>query len=545
MIRCRCMSDYAAATMHFSGIDALLSADQPAAAAGTRVSPQHPAIDDGTRLPEALMESDLFFTSAVELAQLIRAKQISAREVVEVVLRNIDAANQQTNAFTEITHELALRSAARCDAALSRGEVLGPLHGIPVGIKDLFDFRAGVRNTFGSLPLADFVPDFTAEYVRRLESAGALVVGKTNAPEFGHKGITDNFVSGATSTPFNLSRNSGGSSGGSAAAVADGLVPLAQGTDGGGSLRIPSSWCGTFGFKPSFGRVPDLARPDSAASTSPFISTGPVARSVADAALMMSVMAGPHPRDPYSLPADIQDWTIDEARASDGLAGKRIAFSADLDAFPVQSEVAALVTRAARVLQGCGAQVDELRIAWPADQFELSSLWLRITGSMYISALEFIRGLGIDLIRDHLDVLTPAFRDMVLNAQTFTTEGVLQDKMLRTMVQDAVQDVFDDYDFIASSTLALPAVPNGPKGETLGPREVNGVTVDPSIGWCLTYPFNYTGNPAASVPCGLTADGLPVGLQLVGRQHADLDVLAACANFEAAAPWLHTYPKNR
>jgi amidase/aspartyl-tRNA(Asn)/glutamyl-tRNA(Gln) amidotransferase subunit A len=222
-----------------------------------------------------------------------------------------------------------------------------------------------------------------------------------------------------------------------------------------------------------------------------------------------------------------------------------VAFSADLNAFPVQPEVAAVVTKAASVLEECGAQVEELKIEWPTDQFSMSSLWLRITGMMYLSALEGIKTYGVDLVADHSNVLTPAFRDMLLAAQSLTTADVLADRMLRTAVQDAVQNVFDDYDFIASATLALPAVPNGRKGETPGPVEVNGVAVDPSIGWCLTYPFNFTGNPAASLPCGLTVEGLPVGLQLVGRQHADLDLLAACAAFESAAPWTSTYPKNR
>jgi amidase/aspartyl-tRNA(Asn)/glutamyl-tRNA(Gln) amidotransferase subunit A len=485
---------------------------------------------------------ELFFTSATDLARRIKDREFSASEVADNFLRRIDDLNHETNSFTEVTHDLAIETAKRCDEAAARGTSLGPLHGVPVGIKDLFDFRAGVRNTFGSLPLKDFVPAKTTEYIQRLEKAGAVIVGKTNAPEFGHKGITDNFVSGATSTPFDLTRNSGGSSGGSAAAVAAGLVPLAQGTDGGGSVRIPSAWCGTFGYKPSFGRIADIARPDSAVSTSPFVSTGPIARSVDDATLMLSVMAGPHPRDPYCLPALSGGWSI---RADSGLAGKRIAFSSDLSGFPVDPEIAAMVSEAATSLELAGASVHQVKINWPVDQFELSALWLRITGLMYISALEAIKGWGVDLINDHIDILTPAFRDMILAAQELTAGDVLKDKMLRTAVQDAVQDVFDDYDFIVSPTLATSPVQNARDGLTVGPTELNGTAVDPSIGWCLTYPFNFTGNPAASVPAGLTRAGLPVGMQIVGRQHADLDVLAACAAYEAAAPWIQTYPGNK
>jgi Asp-tRNA(Asn)/Glu-tRNA(Gln) amidotransferase A subunit family amidase len=283
------------------------------------------------------------FMSATELAQLLRKREITAVEVADTFLRRIDDLNHETNAFVTVTHDLALDTARCCDEDAARGRFMGPLHGVPVAIKDLFDLRAGVRNTFGSLPLADYVAKETTVYIQRLEDAGAVIVGKTNAPEFGHKGITDNFVTGATSTPFDLSRNSGGSSGGSAAAVASGLVPLAQGTDGGGSLRIPAAWCGVYGYKPSFGRIPDVSRPDSAAATSPFISTGPIARSVRDAALMFSVMAGPHSRDPYSLPTHCEDWSAIEAG---GLIGARVGFSPDLGGFPVDPEVADIVADA-------------------------------------------------------------------------------------------------------------------------------------------------------------------------------------------------------
>jgi amidase/aspartyl-tRNA(Asn)/glutamyl-tRNA(Gln) amidotransferase subunit A len=487
---------------------------------------------------ERPVAEELFFMSAAELARRIADRELSAGEVVDAFLRRIDDLNHETNSFTTVTHELAVEAARRCDEAATRGISLGPLHGVPVGIKDLFDFRAGVRNTFGSVPLKDFVPRHTTPYIQRLEDAGAVIVGKTNAPEFGHKGITDNYVTGATSTPFDLTRNSGGSSGGSAAAVAAGLVPLAQGTDGGGSIRIPSAWCGVFGYKPSFGRIADVARPDSAAATSPFISTGPIARSIDDAALMLSVMAGPHPRDPYSLPALGADWSVN---GSAGLAGKRVAFSSNLSGFPVDPEIAAIVTDATTHVEVAGASVDQVEISWPADQFELSELWLRITGLMYLSAFEAIKGWGVDLIDDHSGVLTPALLDMILAAQELTRKEVLRDRILRSAVQDAVQDVFDDYDFIISPTLAVSPVKNAPDGQTAGPTEVNGTAVDPSIGWCLTYPFNFTGNPAASIPCGLTATGLPIGMQIVGRQHADLELLAACAAFESAAPWLHTY----
>ncbi len=484
------------------------------------------------------MSEDLHLMSAVELACRLRERDLSAVEVVDVFLRRIDSENPRINAFTTIAHELALETARRCDEAAAGGRTLGPLHGVPVAIKDLFDFRAGVRNTFGSLPLQDFVPDETTLYVQRLENAGAVIVGKTNAPEFGHKGVTDNFVSGPTCNPFDTARNAGGSSGGAAAAVAAGLVPLAQGTDGGGSVRIPASWCGVYGLKPSFGRVADIARPNAYISASPFVSAGPLARSVEDAALMLSVMVGPHPRDPFSLPA-LTTSLADVA--PNGLLGKRVAFSPDLGGIPVDPAVAAVVRESLHVLESAGAVVVPVDIRLPVDQFELAQLWGRLMGVLYADSLAAVLAWGVDLMADHLDELTPAFRDMLVAAQTLTAVEARADERLRTAVLDAVQDAFDGYDLLVAPTLAVTAVVNRNDGLTTGPTEVGGVPVDPSIGWCLTYPFNFTGHPAASVPAGLV-DGLPVGLQIVGQRHDDAGVLAASAAFEALAPWMDTYP---
>jgi len=486
------------------------------------------------------MTDELSDESAVDLARRLREREFSAVEVAEACLRRIDDVNPRINAFTTVTHDLALEAARRCDEAAAAGRSLGPLHGVPVAIKDLFDFRAGVRSTFGSLPLKDFVPAETALYVQRLEDAGAVIVGKTNAPEFGHKGVTDNFVSGPTRNPFDLDRNSGGSSGGAAAAVAARMVPLAQGSDGGGSIRIPASWCGVYGIKPSFGRVGDIARPNAFISASPFISAGPLARSVGDAALMLEAMAGPHARDPHSLPAAPSLANV----PADGLRGRRVAFSPDLGGFPVDPDVAATVLSSLDVLASAGAVVEPVDITLPADQLELAALWGRLMGVLYSDSLSAVLGWGIDLIGDHLDELTPAFRDMLMAAQTRTALEARADERLRTEVLDAVHGAFDGHDFLVAPTLAVTAVSNRDDGLTTGPLKVGGVPVDPSIGWCLTYPFNFTGHPAASVPAGLL-NGLPVGLQIVGQRHDDAGVLAASAAFEQAAPWMSTYSHTK
>nr|WP_284287721.1 amidase family protein [Angustibacter aerolatus] len=351
--------------------------------------------------------SEPSFESATALAARLRSGETTAVEVAEDCLRRIDAGNTQVNAFTVVTHDLAMQQARDRDRALAAGAPVGPLHGVPVAIKDLFDLRAGVPGTFGSVPLKGFTPDTTTSYVQRLEDAGAVIVGKTNAPEFGHKGVTDNLVSGPTRNPFDLTRNAGGSSGGAAAAVAAGLVPLAQGTDGGGSVRIPAAWCGLFGIKPSFGRVAEVARPDAFISSSPFVSAGPLARSVGDAALMLSAMAGPHPRDPFSLPASPVDLAALPADPASVLRGLRVAWSPDLGGFPVDPRVAAVAARAVEAMAAAGARVEQVDVRLPADQQELAALWNRLMGVLYADSLEGVKAWGFDLVRDHLDEPQP------------------------------------------------------------------------------------------------------------------------------------------
>jgi len=253
---------------------------------------------------------------------------------------------------------------------------------------------------------------------------------------------------------------------------------------------------------------------------------------------MLSAMAGPHPRDPHSLPAAATSL----AQVSrDGLRGKRVAFSPDLGGFPVDPEVAKVIRRSLSGVESAGAVVEPVEVRLPADQLELAELWVRLMGVLYADSLAGVLGWGVDLLRDHLDELTPAFRDMLVAAQTRSAMETRADERLRTAVFDAIQDAFDGYDFLATPTLVVTAVVNRDDGLTTGPTAVAGVPVDPSIGWCLTYPFNFTGHPAASVPAGL-ANGLPVGLQIVGQRHDDAGVLAASAAFQTSAPWMSRYP---
>jgi amidase/aspartyl-tRNA(Asn)/glutamyl-tRNA(Gln) amidotransferase subunit A len=482
--------------------------------------------------------SDLFYMPGTELALRIRRRDLSPVEVVDAFLRRIDSRNPAINAYVTVIHDEARRVAQAAERAIMSGEELGPLHGVPIAVKDLFEFKAGVRNTFGSKPFAEYVPDQDSLVVEQLEGSGAIVLGKTNTPEMGHKGITDNLLFGPTSTPFDLSKNAGGSSGGSAAAVAAGLAPIAQGSDGGGSIRIPASFSGVYGFKASYGRVASVIRPDAFVSHTPFIHAGPLSRTVEDAALMLGVIAGPHPRDPFSLPADATDYMAATRRSIKGL---KVAYSPNFGVFPVEASVANVVGASVGAFETAGASVEEVRVRFTRPQQELSALWVRQIGVLYGELVENLKQQGMDLLGEHRSGFPPQFIEMVEAAQGMSATQYKLDDIVRTEVFDAVQDVFENYDLLVTPTLAVPPVDNSAGGNTLGPSEVNGETVDPLVGWCLTYPINFTGHPAASIPAGFTSDGLPIGLQVIGRRFADGTVLAASAAFERVRPWHGSY----
>jgi amidase/aspartyl-tRNA(Asn)/glutamyl-tRNA(Gln) amidotransferase subunit A len=476
--------------------------------------------------------------SASELARRIRARELSAAEVVDAAIARIEARDPSLNAFVYRGFDEARDRARAADAALAAGEAIGPLHGVPTAIKDLFEYKRGWPVTWGGIPaLRDNIAEFDTIWTERMEAAGAIIVGATNSPVMGFRGVCDNPLFGATRNPFDTARNPGGSSGGSAAAVADGLVPFAEATDGGGSIRIPAAWCNLFGYKHSFGRVPVITRPNLIAGLSPFVFDGVVTRTVEDAALALTALSGPDPRDPLSFAFD--DDPLAAIRRS--VRGMRIAYTPDMGGIPVDPAVSAVVDAALGALEAAGAHVEPVELAMPADQLELSHLWSRLITPLNLDSIEALKGAGIDLLGEHRDELPPAYLEWMDLGLRAGARDVAHDQMLRTQVFDAIQAVFADHDLLVSPTVAALPVENAEvAGETVGPREINGVEVDPLIGWCLTYAFNFTGHPAASVPAGL-ADGLPVGLQIAGGLRHDADVLAASAVLERVRPWAGAY----
>jgi Asp-tRNA(Asn)/Glu-tRNA(Gln) amidotransferase A subunit family amidase len=481
----------------------------------------------------------LALLSASETARRVADGSLSPVEVVDACLERIEGGNHELNAFVTVLNDRARARAATAEQDLVDGRPLGPLHGVPVAVKDLSDHIAGVRNTYGSLPFKDNVAHDTSVHIARLERAGAIIVGKTNTPEFGHKGVTDNELVGPARNPFDTTQNAGGSSGGSAAAVAAHMVPLAQGTDGGGSVRIPAALCNVVGFKPTFGRVPDPSRPNALLGISPFQHIGSIARTVEDASLLYSVLAGPHPRDPFSLPGG-----PDVSGSGQWSAGStRIAFTPDWGDFPIAPDVASVVGAALAGFEGIGS-TEQLDIRLGRPHSALCDAWLRMSGLIVADIFETFADSGLDLLRDYRDSITPELVLLVEEAQKLSRRDIRRDQIIRTQVLDALEDVFDRFDVIVTPTVAVSAVPNASNGRTVGPSVVNGSPVDPLLGWCLTYPVNFTGHPSISVPAGLTPAGFPVGLQIVGRRFADAEVLAVAAAFETRRPWAQNYPQR-
>ncbi|HKJ60042.1 MAG TPA: amidase [Halobacteriales archaeon] len=487
------------------------------------------------------MSDDLPFLPAAELADRIRRRELSPVEATEAYLDRIEARNDHTNAYVTVVEERAMAQAREAEEALDAGRPAGPLCGVPVAIKDL-QHVGGVRNTYGSPFFADFVPEESSPLVRRLEAAGAVVLGKTNTPEFGFKSTTDNPLFGATSTPFDPEHTSGGSSGGSAAAVADGLAAFAQGSDGGGSIRIPAACCGIYGHKPSFGLVPKADRPDGFGHHTPFTFLGPLTRTVEDAALALSVMAGPDPSDPHSLPAVEGDYRAATTRPVDDL---RVAYSPDLSMYPIDPGVRDAIDATADAIDEAGATVERIDFAeesglersWQELDDAFGAMWMASFAAM-AERLEEER--GIDYLGEDRDEATPGLPMLMEMGEEIDAKSYLRVNEIRTEFYDALRSVLADYDALVTPTLSV--TPPGKHGP--GPEEVDGHPIDRYTGWLLTWLFNMTPNPVASVPAGLV-DGLPVGMQVVGRRFADDTVFALGAAVERVRPWRDTYEQFR
>jgi len=461
----------------------------------------------------------LAFTPAYQLRELIKQKKLSPVELLNAIFRRMDEINPKLNAYLTLTQEEACQTAREAEKAVSAGDKLGPLHGIPVSIKDLVETK-GIRTTFGSLALRDHIPQTEdGTMIKRLRQAGAIIIGKTNTPECGLAAHTENRLA-KTRNPWNTARTPGGSSGGASAAVAAGISPLAQGSDGGGSIRIPSGLSGVFGIKPTYGRVPVDIHDWGVSHVSCW---GPITRNVRDAALMLNVMAGSDGIDYTCIRTPHPDYlkALDEK-----LGTLRIAYSPDLGyGVRVDPVVSNAVEQAVKVFENLGHSVEKAtpKVSPPFELWDINA------STRYFIPYRF-------LLEEHPDEITDYVKTYLEVARDATGIEVAKSWIEVEKIRAAMLDFFQEYDLLLAPTTAVPAVNIGQRDKSLGKG---------GIDWAFcpfTATFNFSRNPAASIPCGFSPDGLPIGLQIIGRLEDEVTVFCASAAFEQACPWADKYP---
>lgn len=482
--------------------------------------------------------------SATQLGELVNNKQVSPTEVIKYFADRIEKRNPSINAFTYTKIDDALEEAQQLEKRIQSGEYCGPFAGVPVALKDFLPSKKGWTNSHGGVKSLIAVDDADSMFYIAAREFGAIAIGKTNAPAFGFSGACINKMYGATKNPFDIGRTSGGSSGGTAAAVADGLILMGEGGDAGGSIRIPAGWCNLFGFKASLGTIPSYCRPDGWAATHPYCFNGALTKTVEDSAQMLNGMARYNPRDPISLPINNNKNFLELMKKP--IKGKRIAFTYDFNLFSTDSEVREIVFNAAKRLEEAGAHVDFVNFNFKFPAYSIMYCWAWSISLDTALDLELWRGQGLDLVKDHRDELPEEFIRFNKIAYDADIHNMRTFNEIRTDILDNFEDVFDQgYYAIVSPTAICPPLRNEDNGCV---KEVDGVAIDPNIGFIAfaeTPLVNFVGYPAASVPAGMTKDGLPIGMQIIGKQYQDEDVLAIAHTSEQIQPWSYDKAFNR
>jgi Asp-tRNA(Asn)/Glu-tRNA(Gln) amidotransferase A subunit family amidase len=460
--------------------------------------------------------------SASDMADKIKRQEITSEEITEAIIERIEKINPIINAYCTTTFELARELAKKADDSVKKGDKLGLLQGIPISIKDNTE-TAGIKTTFGCKIFEDNVPMRDEPMVKRIRDAGAVILGKTNTPSFGYKGVTDNLIFGETKNPWNLERTSGGSSGGAGASVASGMGPLATGSDGGGSIRIPSCFCGVYGIKPSFGRIPhETMRLLGTLGT--FVNKGPLVRYVKDAALMLDALVGEDDSDRYSIPKPNISYFEKLEEMPKNL---KIGYTMDFGyTKAVDPEVRQSTIDSVQKFENMDWEVEKAKLRLTKSENVMDVLW---TSGFAYTMKPFLK-------KWH-KALDPEFVEAIHHGLQFTVLDIKMAEIQREQIYETICRFLKKYDILITPTLACPAFELG----KLGPDKIDGkdVTV---YAWAFTFPFNMSGHPAASIPCGWSTGGLPIGMQIVGKRFDDLTVLQVSRAFEKLAPWQDRMP---
>lgn len=467
-----------------------------------------------------LIQEEIAFMGVSELHKHIRNKNLSPVEITTVFLERIQTLNPILNAFLTITAEYALDQAKICENSIMKNDPVGPLHGIPISIKDLEETKS-IRTTFGSKAFENYIPEYDSIVVERVKKAGGIILGKTNTPEFGFKGTTENLLGDACKNPWNTSRTSGGSSGGAAASVASGMSTLATGSDGGGSIRIPSSFCGTFGIKPTLGRVPKISTGSLEQPPAHNILTqsGPITRSVEDAAILLNVLSGSDTRDLASPTLPKENFL--EA-CGGNVKGLRIGWTPDFGYTPVDDEVLKITKESALSLEslGCSVEESDLKLVNPTEHF------LRIFACLIVGSRNASKNLDLSQLTDYA-------QEGFKTASRFSGADYGIALGYTNLMKLQFEEQFQKFDLLISPTMSVTAFEIGHN-----PTTINHMDVDPIWGYTpFTFPINMIGYPAASIPCGFSSDGLPIGLHIIGRNADERTIIKLSSAIEKLKPW--------
>jgi aspartyl-tRNA(Asn)/glutamyl-tRNA(Gln) amidotransferase subunit A len=468
-------------------------------------------------------KEDICFMSAYEMVEKIKSQELSSQEITEKIIERIEKVNPKINAYSTTTFDLARETAKKADNAVKKGKKLGILHGVPCSIKDLIETK-GIRTTFGCKIFENHIPMRDEAVIRRLKDAGIIILGKTNSPAYGYKGVTDNLIFGATKNPWNLEKTSGGSSGGAAAAVVSGLGPLALGSDGGGSIRIPSCFCGSYGLKPTFGRIPQGSMQEFGYFGS-LVHYGPIVRYVKDAALMLDAMVGQHESDRYSLPKPEYSFMT---KLKESQTKLKFGYSLDLGyAKVLDNEVKRKVLEAIEKFEKYGFETEEIKIQIKYAEEVMNTFWT----SGFAFAFK-------DYLPEWENKIDGGLVAIIKHGLKYSVQEIKLAEVRREQIHKEICRQFRNIDVLITPTLACIPFDLGIDV----PEKIDGKETSPLEWLPFTYPFNLSGHPAASIPCGWSNDGLPIGMQIVGKRFDELLILQISKIFEQIAPWQDKKP---
>lgn len=475
--------------------------------------------------------------SASELGFLVNEGKIKPKEVVKYFEERILKRNESINAYVYTKFEEAYEVAFKQEKLLKEGKKLGPFAGVPYALKDFLPNKIGWTNSHGGVKCLVALDEFNSAFNEAMEKAGGIPLGKTNAPSYGFRGTTDNKMYGPTSTPFNLKYNAGGSSGGSAAAVADGLALIAEGGDAGGSIRIPANYCNLYGFKAGIGTIPNIVRPDGFGTTHPYCFNGGLTKTVLDAAILLNYMKGYNPFDPFSNNNDI-DYVKEMNK---DISKMKIAYTTDFGIFEVEESLKNQFLKALDNFKKLDVTIEEVKFNFKHSAMDMANAWCYgITVDCAIE-LNLAKDKGIDLLNDHKDDFPQEFIYWKNKCDELGIMDLYNFNLVRTDVLDEFERVFSNYDFIISPVTCLSGILNQNDNNTKGPTKINGFDVEPLIGWTQTFLANFTGHPAASIPGGIGDENIPFGIQIISKKHHEGDLLALSRAYECKNPWRHLY----